>query len=102
MGEMKTVSNAKAKPLFEQFLAEVREQIEGKARRRGYSEAGTEGYNPLFEFNKQFFPCHPQGEIVYKLVRGMEEKDPEDIVKVAAWAFLIWKDLAMDKGRGHK
>jgi len=78
---------------FEEFSVEVREQLEGKARRKGYNETGVEGRNLLFEFNFQFFPGHAQGEIVYKLVRGLEKKDPEDLVKVAAWAYLIWKQL---------
>jgi len=78
---------------FEEFSEAAREQVEDKARRKGYNETGAEGRNLLFEFSRQFFPGHAEGEIVYKLVRSREKKDPEDLVKVAAWAYLIWKDL---------
>lgn len=34
---------------------------------------------------------HAVGEIIYKAVRYARKGDPDDLVKIAAWAELIWQ-----------
>jgi hypothetical protein len=34
---------------------------------------------------------HPLGEIIYKVVRYNWKHDPKDLIKIAAWAELVWK-----------
>lgn len=36
-------------------------------------------------------PGHPVGEGIYKLVRYSKKRNPEDLAKLAAWAFLMWR-----------
>ena len=43
----------------------------------------------LFSFCKDL--PHPLGEIVYKVMRYHRKGDPEDLVKIAGWAKLIWQ-----------
>jgi hypothetical protein len=76
---------------FEEFIERVRATVDGKAASKGYNETGTEGDNPLFDFTERFFPGHAGGEIVYKLVRYVTLKNPEDLEKAAGWAYLVWK-----------
>jgi hypothetical protein len=35
--------------------------------------------------------AHAIGEIIYKAVRYSKRGDKDDLVKIAAWAFLIYK-----------
>jgi len=72
---------------FNNFVAEVREALSGKSRAKGYAE-GPDGPNPLFEMTGA---DHAIGEIMYKAVRYRAKKDPEELLKIAAWAFLVWR-----------
>ena len=75
--------------VFDEFAAGVRELVEGKAREKGYNEGGPER-NDLMEFTNKFFPGHAGGEVLisYSL---REEKEQEDLLKAAAWIYLIWR-----------
>jgi hypothetical protein len=77
---------------FEEFVGEVAKLLEPTAQGKGYSTTGIDGHNPLYEFIQSFAgDGHALGEIVYKVKRYAAKGNPEDIVKVAAWAFLVWK-----------
>jgi len=75
---------------FDLFAEGVKELIEGKAREKGYNESG-EGKNDLMDFTNKFFPGHAGGEIVYKAIRYGRKRDKADLLKIAAWAYLLWK-----------
>lgn len=55
--------------------------------------AAAKGYDgpagPLLSLCKDL--PHPCGEIIYKAVRYARKGDPDDLVKIAAWAKLIWQ-----------
>lgn len=77
---------------FDQFVAEVRGLLEPTASGKGYSATGVDGPNQLYEFVSSFAgPHHALGEIVYKAKRYEAKRNPEDILKIAAWAFLVYK-----------
>lgn len=77
---------------FAQFVSEVRALLEPTASRKGYSATGVDGPNQLFEFVKAFGSSHHAlGEIVYKAVRYNAKRNPEELTKIAAWAWLAWK-----------
>lgn len=74
-----------------QFLQELRPVLHGKAESKGYRE----GHDPrpggeLHTFVERHFEGHALGEVVYKAVRAQARHDPEDLLKIAAWAFLVW------------
>jgi hypothetical protein len=71
-------------------MSGARELVEGKAIAKGYNEGGTEK-NDLMEFTNKFFPGHAGGEIVYKAIRYGRKKDKADLLKIAAWAYLLWR-----------
>lgn len=70
--------------MFEEFMDEVRESLNWKADSKGYNEA-------LFEFVHSNHLTHAEGEIVYKVIRYHNAHNKEDLVKICAWAYLIWK-----------
>ena len=76
---------------FDDFVAQVRAQLTGKAATKGYSVDGPDGPNLANEFMAQAFPDHALGEIVYKALRYKAKGDAEDLIKIAAWAWLIVK-----------
>ena len=76
--------------VFDVFAAGVRELVEGKAREKGYNEGGPER-NDLMEFTNKFFPGHAGGEICYKAIRYSRKGDKTDLLKIAAWAYLLWR-----------
>ena len=53
---------------------------------------GNKGYNTALRQICKNLP-HALGEIVYKVVRYHVRRDPQDLVKVAAWAELEWNDV---------
>ena len=75
---------------FDEFMAGARDLVEGKAIAKGYNEGGTEK-NDLMEFTNKFFPGHAGGEIVYKAIRYGRKRDKADLLKIAAWAYLLWR-----------
>ena len=75
---------------FDEFMRGARDLVEGKAITKGYNEGGTER-NDLMEFTNKFFPGHAGGEIVYKAIRYGRKRDKADLLKIAAWAYLLWR-----------
>ena len=78
---------------FEEFTTLVRDLLEPTAAAKGYSKGGANGPNPLYEFVEEVAggPGHPLGEIIYKARRYSSLKQERDVLKIAAWAFLVWK-----------
>jgi hypothetical protein len=75
---------------FDDFMDGARELIDAKAKAKGYNEGGDDR-NDLMEFTNRFFPGHAGGEIVYKAIRYGRKKDKTDLLKIAAWAYLLWR-----------
>lgn len=77
---------------FDDFTTQVRALLEPTAAGKGYSTTGVDGQNALYEFVQQMAgPGHALGEICYKARRYAAKGNPEDVLKIAAWAFLILK-----------
>lgn len=77
---------------WDAFLIQVRALLEPTAASKGYSTTGIDGKNALYEFVQAMTgPGHALGEIVYKARRYGAKKNPEDLLKIAAWAFLAWR-----------
>lgn len=78
---------------FQQFATEVEGLLGGTAAGKGYNPNGADSVNPLYEFVAEMNggPGHALGEIVYKAKRYAAKRNPEDILKIAAWAFLVYK-----------
>lgn len=77
---------------LEEFQAEMTNALNGKAEDKGYSSGGDSGGRPMLDAVALIAGegTHPIGEIIYKLSRWKAKKNPEDLVKAAAWAFLMW------------
>ena len=71
----------------------VEDLVNGTAAAKGYSPNGPDGPNPLYEFIEGLVggPGHALGEGVYKLVRYRRQRNPNDLLKAAAWCFLMWR-----------
>jgi hypothetical protein len=81
---------------FEEFVEEVYALLAPKSASKGYSEDGPNGRNSAYEFVEEHIDeksphAHALGEIIYKAIRYARKRDKEDALKIAAWAFLIWK-----------
>ena len=78
---------------FQKFVAEVEDTLSGHAKRKGYSEGSPNGPNQLAEFTKHIgaLPGHVIGEIVYKATEWMKSPRKVLLVKIAAWAFVLWR-----------
>ena len=78
---------------FDEFCAAVYGLLSQTAAMKSYNRTGTDGPNPLYEFVREMSgsDAHALGEIVYKAKRFSAKRDIEDVLKIAAWAFLIWK-----------
>lgn len=90
-------------PPFESFVEEIR-QLFQKSVNKGYGPQRPDAKNPLYEFMRSFFSDdHALGEIVYKAIRYKNKRNPEDLVKIAGWAWLVfmhhWKEEA---ARGNR
>jgi len=73
-------------------MREMQEELNKKAAEKGYDSAGADGpLSPLATFLAAEFSDHALGEIVCKCVRFKANNDPTDLVKIAAWAFLVYK-----------
>jgi len=81
------------KTVFQQFVMEMEELCEKMAKEKGYNTTGLEGRNELYEFIQNLVDGdgHALGEIIYKTVRYQRKKDKRDLVKIAAWAYLVYK-----------
>ncbi len=78
---------------FDQFAAQVRHLLEPTASGKGYNTTGADGPNDLYDFVKTMSGGHQHalGEIVYKARRYAAKGNREDMLKIAAWAFLVLK-----------
>ena len=78
---------------FDQFCAQVRRLLDQDATTKGYHNAGPNSENPLYAFVAETVggPGHGIGEIIFKARRYAALRRPEDLAKIAAWAFLIWQ-----------
>lgn len=56
-------------------------------------QAEKKGYGPHLAAIVRGMP-HPLGEIIYKAVRYHHRHDPSDLVKIAAWAKLLYEEDA--------
>src|SRR5882757_3746139 len=64
-----------------------------KAESKGYD--GEKGQ--LFSLCHQL--PHPLGEIIYKVVRYHKQGDPDDLLKIAGWARILWERKRDDVNR---
>jgi hypothetical protein len=85
---------------WERFAELVEGLVNGTAAGKGYNGTGPNGPNDLYEFVAKLNegPGHALGEMIYKIVRYKARRNPEDLLKVAAWAFLAWKHRPADQG----
>lgn len=67
----------------------VEKIVTSKAQEKGYAAGKADGRGTLDEV-KAKFPGHAEGEIYYKLLRWQAKRNPEDLLKIMAWAFLIY------------
>lgn len=75
------------------FHAAVTDVLLDKATTKGYA-----GEASLITVTRDL--PHPLGEIIYKAVRYARKHDPEDLVKIAAWAKLLWDAQQKEMSRG--
>lgn len=76
---------------FAHFAESVRGMLTKSAEDKGYSGAKDPDVGgDLLAFVNKHFEGHSLGEVVYKAVRFRAKKDPKDLEKIAAWAFLEW------------
>ena len=78
---------------FDAFARAVRHKVDGAAAEKGYNPSGPDGENLLYKLVLSAVPYsgHAIGEIIYKAVRYSAKKNPDELLKIAAWAFLAWK-----------
>jgi hypothetical protein len=80
---------------FEKFVSTMHEFCGGTAAAKGYNTTGVDGHNAVYHFVQEEVGmgthAHGLGEIIYKVLRYQRRRNPEDLVKIAAWAFLVWK-----------
>ena len=78
---------------FARFCAETRRLLDQDAAGKGYHAAGPDSENSLYAFVAETVggPGHALGEIVFKTRRYAALRRPEDLAKIAAWAFLVWR-----------
>lgn len=78
------------------FYEEVEKSISQKAKEKGYSAPNSDTRRELIDFVGKYAPGHSIGEIIYKAIRWTRKHDPEDLIKIAAWAFLVWDNYRRD------
>ena len=73
---------------FDAFTEKVAEITGGTAADKGYGD----------EIRKIVGSDHAAGEGIYKFLRWKNKRNPDDLFKAAAWAFLLWLDNHTDYG----
>ena len=78
---------------FRAFCSEVEAALTATAAGKGYNATGVDGENRVYAVIHDATGGHGHaiGEIVYKALRYARKRDPHDLVKLAAWAFLVFK-----------
>lgn len=80
---------------FEAFMHEVRDSCEGHAKRKNYTTNGIDGDNQLLKVcvTLGIHKHHAIGEIIYKCAEFLTTPKPLLMVKVAGWAWTIWREM---------
>jgi hypothetical protein len=77
---------------YQEFSERVKSLLDDSARAKAYNATGVDGPNELFDFiGRVAGDGHALGEIIYKVIRFKAKENTEDIEKIAAWAFLVWR-----------
>lgn len=78
---------------YDEFAERVRALLEPAAAGKGYNQTGADGVNELYAFVQRVNAGdgHAVGEVIYKMVRYGAKRNPEDVLKAAAWCYLILK-----------
>jgi hypothetical protein len=78
---------------YDEFCQQVEGLLSVTAQGKGYNATGVDGQNAVYEFIYTTTGDHGHaiGEIMYKAIRYMRKRDPQDLLKIAAWAYLIFK-----------
>ena len=78
---------------FAEFCDAVRDLLDETVADKGYHRSGLTGPNPLYALASDMAggPSHACGEITYKAIRYAKRRDPNDLLKIAAWAYLVWR-----------
>lgn len=90
---MKVSKKKKFNESLRDFQNEVTDVLTGTARGKGYAKDGDGGrafYDAVALVSDDNNDSHAKGEITYKVKRYGSKKDPKDLIKIAAWAFLLW------------
>jgi hypothetical protein len=83
---------------FDEFTKQMQNILAPTAAGKGYNTTGIDGINALYEFVQSFAgDGHALGEIVYKAKRYAAKGDPTELVKIASWAFLVWRHRQAEK-----
>ena len=78
---------------YQKFCEQVEAILSVSAKSKGYTDTDANGPNDVYEFiyTATGDHGHPIGEIMYKALRYMKKRNPEDLLKIAAWAYLVFK-----------
>ena len=77
---------------FQSFAGAVENLMTTSAESKGYNQTGVDGPNEVFDFiTSHVGDGHALGEMIFKVLRYDRKRNPEDLLKVAAWAFLMWR-----------
>ena len=84
---------------FDEFTQAVHRKVAGDALAKGYNRGGPDSENELYRFIQDTVAGdgHPIGEVIYKMRRYAARRDPDDVIKAAAWCFLILKHRREDE-----
>lgn len=82
------------------WFKQMQEIVLGKAQSKGYADNAQDDGRDLLDFVNRHCPSHTEGEIIYKVIRWTKKRDPEDLLKIAAWAFLAWDQHRRQQGDG--
>lgn len=88
------------KASLDEFLEAVRDSVESHAKRKNYTDHGADGENKLVTIMAAMGIGVPHGigEIVYKCTEYLRNPREVLLVKIAGWAFIIWRG-EKDAGR---
>ena len=80
---------------FEAFVKEVKDSCEAHAKRKNYAQGNVDDDNQLAGFisSLKIHNPHAIGEIICKCVEFLKDPKPLLVVKIAGWAWMIYKYL---------
>ena len=81
------------KPTYKMLCHQIEMMLGSTAKEKGYNTTGPNGDNAVYEFIHEATGDHGPGigEIIYKAIRYMRKRNPEDLLKLAAWSYLVWR-----------